>query len=242
MTDEITISKKNLWMYSTFILVAVIIIGGVLMFSGGNKTGTGTGSSITGLVTAEIDNDAVLGNENAEVTIIEFSDYQCSFCRKFWTETLPLIKSQYIETGKVNLVFRDFPLSSIHPMAQVSAEAAESVKEIGGDEAYFKFHDKIFSEQNILDSGSANGPVTKTIQYTNADLKKWASELGYDISASLDSGKYRSEVLGDLADAQAAGGTGTPYFVIVGSDGEGTALSGAQPFSAFKQAIDGMLA
>ncbi|MEK6826140.1 MAG: DsbA family protein, partial [Nanoarchaeota archaeon] len=75
-----------------------------------------------------------------------------------------------------------------------------------------------------------------------ADLKKWASELGYDISSSLDSGKYRSEVQKDSKDAQAAGGTGTPFFVIVGSDGKGTVLSGAQPFSAFKQLIDSKLA
>ena len=239
MSDEITISKKNLWMYSTFILIAVVIIGGVLFFSG-NST-TSTGSPTTGLVTASIDDDAVLGNENAQVTIIEFSDYQCVYCRKFWTETLPSIKSQYINTGKVKMVFRDLPLPSLHPMAQASAEAAESVRELGGDEAYFKYHDKMFSEQNILDSGSASGPVTKTVTYTNADLKKWASELGYDISASLDSGKYSSEVQKDARDAQAAGITGTPYFVIVGSDGKGTALSGAQPFSAFKQVIESKL-
>jgi len=234
MEEEITISKKNLWMYSTFILIAVVVIAGVMILSG-NK------SPPTGLVTASIDDDAVLGDANAQVTIIEFSDYQCSFCRKFWVETLPSIESQYIDTGKVKLVFRDFPLTSIHPMSQASAEAAESVRELGGDEAYFEFHDKMFSEQNILDSGSVNGAVTKTIQYTIDDLKRWASELGYDISASLDSGKYRNEVLNDASDAQKAGIKGTPYFIIIGSDGEGTALNGAQPFSAFKQVIDSKL-
>ncbi|MBI2043267.1 DsbA family protein, partial [Candidatus Pacearchaeota archaeon] len=153
------------------------------------------------------------------------------------------IKTQYIDTGKVKLVFRDFPLSSLHPMAQPSAEAAECVREKGGDEAYFKYHDKIFSEQNILDSGSATGAVSKTVVYTNEDLKSWASDLGYDISSCLDSGKYRSEVVKDTSAATAAGGQGTPFFVIMKSeDNEGTPLSGAYPFGSFQQIIEGYLA
>ena len=188
-----------------------------------------------------MDDDAVLGDANAPVTIIEFSDYQCPFCRKFWTESYPQIKSQYIDTGKVKIVFRDLPLTSLHPMAQASAEAAECVRELGGDDAYYEYHDKMFSEQNILDSGNPTGTVSKTIQYTSTDLKSWATEIGYNIGTCLDSGKYSSEVQKDARDAQAAGGTGTPYFVIMGSDGKGSALSGAQPFSAFKQVIDSKL-
>ena len=243
MSDEIKISKKSLWMYSTFVLLAVVIIGGVLLLSGGDGTTAPTGGNdVPGTVSASLDDDALLGNPNAKVTIVEFSDYQCPFCRKFWTDAYAQIKSQYIDTGKVNLVFRDFPLASIHPMAQKSAEAAECVRESGGDEAYFEYHDKMFSEQNILDSGSATGAVTKTITYTTTDLKSWATELGYNIGSCLDSGKYAGEVQKDTTDAQSSGGRGTPYFVIMGEDGKGTALSGAQPFSAFKQVIDSKLA
>ena len=137
-----------------------------------------------------------------------------------------MIKSQYVDTGKVKIVFRDFPLNSIHPLAQPAAEAAECVREKGKDEAYWKMHDKIFENQQAL---------------SNDNLKKWAKELGYDISSCLDSGKFRSEVQKDTSDAQAAGGQGTPYFVIIGSDGKGTPLSGAQPFDAFKQIIDAKL-
>ncbi len=179
------------------------------------------------------DDDASIGLPNAPVTIIEFSDYQCPFCRKFWTETYPQLKSQYIDTGKVRLVFRDFPLN-FHPQAQVSAEAAECVREVAGnDEAYFKFHDKLFSEQNILDGGT----VKSTVSYTEADLKKWAKDLGYDIGSCLDSGKYASEVQKDLADGQAYGISGTPGLFI-----NGVQLDGAQPFSNFKSIIDAELA
>ena len=208
------------------------------------------GENIGGLVSASEDDDAVLGDSNAEVTIIEFSDYQCPFCRKFWTETYPELKSQYVDTGKAKIIFRDLPLDTncnsnlgnqLHPMACKSAEAAECVREKAGDLGYWKFHDKMFSEQNILDSGSASGSVTKTVTYTDDDLKKWAKDLGYEISSCLDSGKYKSEIMKDISDAGLAGGSGTPYFVIKKSGEEkGTALSGAQPLSAFKAVIDGM--
>lgn len=251
MSDDektITLKKSDLWRYSTFVLVAVVVIGAFFMFSGNG--GTVNGNTVNepdtqaSVVKASVDDDAVLGDPDAPVTIIEFSDYQCPFCRKFWTETLPQLKSQYVDTGKVKIVYRDLPLVSLHPMAQPSAEAAECVREKGGDEAYFEYHDKMFEEQNVLDGGDAKtGPVRSTVTYTNNDLKNWASELGYDISSCLDSGKYRSEVAKDAADAQSAGLQGTPGFVIMKSgEKEGTALRGAYPFSSFQQVIEAELA
>lgn len=245
MTNEknITIKKSDLWRYSTFVLIAVVLIGGIFVFTGNGNTIVQQPTQQPGKVSASIDDDPFIGSENAPVTIIEFSDYQCPFCRKFWVETLPSIKEQYIDTGKVKFVYRDFPLVSLHPQADKFAEAAECVRDIAGnDEAYFKMHDKIFEEQGLLDSGIKNGPVSKTVQFTIEDVKRWAQEIGYDISSCLDSGKFRSEVQKDLADAQSAGGRGTPFFVIMGSDGEGTPLSGAYPFSAFQQIIEAELA
>ena len=233
----IKIKKDNLWKYSTFLLAAVLIIGAFMYFTG-DKTTTGQvvnnpADTVSGTTkTATIDDDAILGDKDAPVTIIEFSDYQCPYCRKFWTETYPSLKKEYIDTGKVKLVFRDFPLSSIHPMAQSASEAAECVKEAGGDEDYYKYHDKMFSEQNILDGGT----VKSTISFTNDDLKKWAKDLGYDISKCFDSGKFKSEVQKDLSDGSAAGVRATPAFFV-----NGKLLSGAQPFSSFKTAIDAEL-
>src|SRR3989304_1908007 len=144
MTEgTITLKKSDLWKYSTFVLLAAVIIGGFFMLSGNSGTDGNTvqqPDTQPSVVKASLDDDAVLGDKNAPVTIIEFSDYQCPFCRKFWTETLPSIKSQYVDTGKVKIVFRDFPLTSIHPSAQPAAEAAECVREQGGDKAYFEYH------------------------------------------------------------------------------------------------------
>ena len=239
----LTIRKDALWKYSTFLLLAILVVGAFFVFTGNNGTTGQAAQQPTQLpsqpsqVEASADDDAFLGDENAPVEIIEFSDYQCPFCRKFWTETLPLIKSEYIDTGKVKFVYRDFPLTSIHPAAQPAAEAAECVREKGGDEAYFIMHDKIFQEGNILDGGDPiKGPVQGTAQFGTTELKQWAKDIGYDISSCLDSGKFKSEVQKDLADATSAGGQGTPYFII-----NGKPLSGAQPFSAFKQIIDAEL-
>ncbi|MBI5804161.1 DsbA family protein [Candidatus Pacearchaeota archaeon] len=238
----ITIKKDSLWKYSTFILGALLIVGAFVFFSGdrgsptGNVVNTGTQQLPSQPSRSQIseDDDPVLGDKNAPVTIIEFSDYQCPFCRQFWTDTLPTLKEEYIDTGKVKLVYRDFPLSSIHPAATPAAEAANCAREIGGDVAYYKYHDKIFEEQNILDSGSPQGPVTKTVQFGEVQLEQWASELGYNIEECLGSGKYVDEIQNDFADG---GSLGTPTFFINGNQ-----LRGAQPFSAFKQVIDAELA
>lgn len=165
------------------------------------------------------DNDPVLGKSTAPVTIIEFSDFQCPFCEKFYTETLPQLKKEYIDTGKAKLVFRDYPLS-LHPMAHISAEAAECVrmKAGGKDAAYFKYHDKIFENQESL---------------TAENLKKWAKEQGYNIDSCLANGDKKAEVDKDVQDG---GSLGTPTFFI-----NGVKLEGAQPFSAFKQVIDAQL-
>lgn len=239
-TDKgvITIKKDTLWKYSTFVLLAIVVVGGFVFFMGDRDSKSPTGFAVNeqqpnqpsapsqpSQVTANTDDDAVLGDKDAPVTIIEFSDYQCPFCARFWSQTLPQIKSEYIDTGKVKLVFRDFPLTSIHPLAQPASEAAECARDAAKgdkDEAYYKMHDKIFENQATL---------------SVENLKKWAKELGYNIDNCLDTGKFKSEVQKDSSDAQAAGGRGTPYFVI-----NGKALSGAQPFDAFKQVIDAELA
>lgn len=235
-SETITIRKEDFWKYCTFLLLAVIIVGSFVVFTGkGPTTNTGTNPAPTNpsvaqpsVVSADVDDDAMLGDPNAPVTIIEFSDYQCPFCGRFYTQTYGLIKEEYVDTGKVKIVFRDFPLTRIHPLAQKAGEATECVREQGGDEAFWEMHDKIFENQASL---------------SDSNLRAWGQELGYDINSCLDSNKYASEVSSDAQAAQAAGGSGTPYFVIQADSQEtGQGLSGAQPFSAFKTIIDAELA
>lgn len=85
-----------------------------------------------------------LGNADAPVTMVEFSDYECPFCQRFFSSTLDSIKSTYIDTGQVRFVYKDFPLTSIHPRAQKAAEAARCVRDQLGDDGYWAMHDAMF--------------------------------------------------------------------------------------------------
>jgi len=209
------------------IVLAAVLISGTLFFTSYRNNPSAQLGTIGGqreLTEPTADNDPVLGKNNAPVTIIEFSDYQCPFCRAFWSETLPIIKSNYIDTGKVRFVYRDYPLS-FHERAQTAAEAAECADDQG---KYWQMHDKIFSEQEKRGSG--------TISFSLADIKKWAVEISLkasDFNQCLDSGKYREEVEKDFSDGSAAGVSGTPAFFI-----NGRLVLGAQPFDIFRKTIE----
>ncbi|MDP3792276.1 MAG: DsbA family protein [bacterium] len=212
------------------ILVAGVMISGSFLYANNTSLKNGTANIPSGdqqgkvKVEVSIDDDPILGNERAKVTIVEFSDYQCPFCRTFWRDTLSQIKKEYINTNKVRFVYRDFPLS-FHPMAGASAQAAECA---GDQDKYWEMHDKIFGEQEKLGQG--------TVTYTIQDLKKWAGEIGLNRSAfdqCLDSEKYKDEVAKDFADGSAAGVSGTPSTFV-----NGRQLVGAQPFATFKAIIE----
>lgn len=162
------------------------------------------------------DGDPVLGDENAPVTIIEFSDFQCPYCKKGY-ETMELVKKDYIDSGKVKLVFRDFPLS-FHPEAESAALAAECAYEQG---KFWEYHSLLFENQAEL---------------SKENYKNWAQDLGLDtvkFNDCFDSKKYLDEVQADLADGQKYGVSGTPAFFV-----NGKLISGAQPYEVFKFEIE----
>jgi protein-disulfide isomerase len=172
-----------------------------------------------------VDDDQWKGDENAPVVIVEFSDFQCPFCERWATETLPQLTQTYIDSGKVRLVYRDFPLSSIHPEAQNAAESAECARDQG---KFWEYHDILF--ENRLDWSGVG----------DAKFKQYAADLGLDTNTfdeCLDSDKYNNEVLDDLNDGGSVGVSGTPTFFI-----NGKKLVGAQPFTAFEAAIEEELA
>ncbi len=181
-----------------------------------DNSGVNTGERVE----VNVGDSPVKGNPDAPITIVEFSDYQCPFCAKFYTETLPLIEQNYVASGKVKLVFMDFPLS-FHPDAASAAESARCVGELGGNDAYFAMHDLLFENQQDL---------------SEENLKALASSLGYDISECLESGKFSADVQADLAYGQSFGVSGTPAFFI-----NGVRLEGALPYSAFQQVIEAEL-
>jgi len=188
------------------------------------------------LIKVSVDDDPILGDANAPLTIIEFSDYECPFCKRSFNQVLPELKKNYIDTGKVKLVFRDLPLS-FHANANKEAQAANCVRDQGGDSVYFEFHDQIFKKTASNGTGLAL-----------TELPVIAKDIGLNVNTfqqCLDSGKFKNEVDKDLADAAKVGARGTPtYFVGKSSDDgiiNGTIIVGAQPFSAFQVIIDSQL-
>ena len=179
------------------------------------------------------DDDPVIGDPDAPISIIEFSDFQCPFCARFHVQTLPLLLDEYIDQGKAKLVFRDFPIQSIHPNALPASAAAECANEQG---KFKPMHDILFDNQGQWSGQETTVALSTFVQY--------ADQIGLDqetFESCLTSGKYIEEIRGDLEDGRDYGVTGTPGF-FVGNDEIGyVELKGAQPFESFKRIIDAQL-
>lgn len=249
-----TTVQGSILLASILISISILISGGVIKPSGNTSQKTGTSTIQAAQPTPKpvqaaavqpdnskpilvsIAGDPILGDKNAKLTLVEFSDYECPFCKKAFNEVLPDLKKNYINTGKVRLIYKDLPLP-FHQNAAKEAEAAQCAKDQGGDVAYFKYHDQIFTKT----SGGGTGitldqlPIlAKAINLNVAQFQK-----------CLDSGKLKAEVDKDLAEAQKVGAGGTPTWFLgktTSTDSiEGTIIEGAQPFSVFKAAIDQQL-
>ena len=214
------------------ILLAALIISGTLLFTRGGNGTAQIGGSGANQPTDKVDikispDDHVLGSKNAKVTIVEFSDFQCPFCRSFWSDTLPEIKKNYIDTGKAKFVYKHYPLD-FHPGARPAAEASECAEDQG---TFWEFHDKVFEEQTKLGQG--------TIQFGKPEIVKWVAALGLNMdqfSECFNSGKYSQRVSDDMAQGSKAGVGGTPTTFV-----NGQKVVGAQPFASFQTAVEGFL-
>jgi len=185
------------------------------------------------IVTVSLDDDPVLGNADAPVTLVEFSDYECPFCKRHADTTLPEIVKNYVDTGKVKVVFRDLPLSFHEPMASKAANAANCVREQKGDIAYFKFHDLWYTNTAANGQGVSEDKMNDYAKQAGADLTSFTK--------CVTDGKYNEEIKADLADATKYGASATPSF-FVGKSGdkeiEGEMIIGAQPYSSFQVLFD----
>jgi len=185
------------------------------------------------LVQVSLDDDPLLGDKNAPITIIEFGDFQCPFCKRFHELTLPELKSNYIDKGIVNLVWKDFPIQSIHQNALVTSIAGECADDQG---LFWELHDRMFAEQ-------ANWQGLSTSIAIN-DFKRYASEIGInenEFNTCLDSEKYRQEVLDDFSYGSRIGVSGTPAFYVGNQQTGYVQVTGAQPYSVFENIIETLL-
>lgn len=174
-------------------------------------------------VRAVSDSDHVLGDRNAKISIVEFSDFECPFCSRLHP-TLERIVSEY--DGEVNWVYRHFPLSSIHNNAEDAAIASECAAEQG---KFWEYAKELFNSQTSL---SRNTYISIA---SNVGLN------GGKFESCLDSDKYDGKVSDNLNEATEAGGRGTPYSVILTKDGQSIPISGAVPYEQFQGVIQGLL-
>jgi protein-disulfide isomerase len=173
-----------------------------------------------------------LGRATAPITIVEFSDYQCPYCAQFFRETLPLLVAEYVKTGQVRFVYRDFPISSLHPKAVKAAEAAQCA---GDQQRYWEYHDALFQNQSYLQEKDLVGRALTL----NLDTKEF--------SRCLSSGRHSDAIKRSVAEGARFGVDGTPLFFI-GKLDPGTTnvriarvIQGAKPYTEFKEIIEELL-
>jgi len=218
------------------IVVAGALIAGALFFAGrseGPSAGNDNNGSPTAAKIAAVSaSDHILGNPDAKVILVEYTDLECPFCKSFHP-TMQRIMREYGAGGDVAWVMRNFPLQQIHPNAPRLAEASECVAELGGNDAYW----------NFLDAIIVQAPVNTF--FDMAQLTPTAASVGVTGAAfesCLASGRYRSDIEKEYNDAIASGGQGTPHNVVVTKDGQNIPIPGAQPYESVKAVIDAALA
>jgi len=172
-----------------------------------------------------------MGNKDAKLTIIEFSDYQCPFCSRHLRETMPQIEKDYVKTGKLKYVFRNYPL----PFHQQASKAAEAANCAGDQGKFWEMHDRLYANQNALDEKN----LLEHAKAVGLDLEKFQD--------CLSSGKHAQKIKKDIEDGQKVGINGTPSFILGFTEANGARVKavkmivGAQPYTDFKEAIDSLL-
>lgn len=238
--------KKSNYVLSASILIAALLIGGSLIYSTGKKNidssdksdNVGDAADIISSI-PQIDDEIVLGDPNAPVTIITFGDFQCPFCAKFYKETESLIVKNYVETGKAKLAFK--ALTFLGPESLNAALANECAKDQG---KYWQFHDAIYEIEYIEFQKVMNGEIKTNEGNGNLNkelFKKIANDLNMatnDFINCYDDQKYKSELQkdGEEADKAMNGKISTPATFI-----NGKLIQGAQPYEVFAKAIDEIL-
>ncbi len=239
-STSIDSSQGNPWAVPGAVIIAGLLIAGALLYGGNsdndaknNKVDSQEGKAAQQAPALDNINpitkdDHILGDINAPVKIVEYSDLECPYCKRFH-QTTKQIMDEYGKTGKVALVFRHFPLEQLHSKAPKEAEATECAAELGGNAGFWAYLDRLF-EVTPSNNGLELSQLPEIAKYVGLDVDKFNS--------CLNSGKYADKVAKDLANAAATGGRGTPWSIVVVKDGSKYPINGAQPYSQVKTIIE----
>jgi protein-disulfide isomerase len=232
MLNKLNDNKGNIWV-AVSVIIAGVIIAAAVIFSGDQTQQPGSGNgNVAGEETQEqvdipvvTDADYIQGNPDAPITIVEYSDPECPFCLRLHP-TLKQIVEEY--DGQVSWVYRHLN-TRLHRKLLAEATAAECAGELAGNDGFWTMLNRIYA------TTPGNDGLDLDL------LPQFATEMGLDLDAytqCVDSGKYIEKVAQQTADAFAAGGSGTPFSVIITPEGNQIQISGAQPINVWRQAID----
>lgn len=231
--------NKNTYLIPASIIVAGFLIAFAVIYTGGvGFTGTRyeqeeknnlkvPEGGLASKVRLPDESDRILGNPDAEIKIVEFSDLECPFCKQFHV-TMHQIMDAYGKDGKVAWIYRHFPIESLHPKAPKEAEAAECAYELGGNEKFWAYVDRVF-EITPSNNGLLASELPNIAEYVGLDRDSFASCLG--------SGRHGTRVASDTEDAKNAGAEGTPHSILI-VRGKFYPIGGALPFIQVKAMVE----
>ncbi|MDQ3077043.1 MAG: DsbA family protein [bacterium] len=228
---------KNNFLIPLSIILAGAFIAGALIFvkakdPSTNVAGVAEASRPEENMLPVTSADHILGNPNAPVMIVEYSDTDCPFCQQF-SPTLHRLMDEYAKDGKVAWVYRHF---AFHPNAPKEAEAMECVAELGGNEKFWEFEKIIYAKKDFT--------VTPYKGMDPKELPKMAESIGVNkvaFNSCLESGKYKQKITDEYQNAIKAGAQGTPYTILVTKNGKVPINRGAVPYETLKTAIQQLL-
>ncbi len=229
---------------TTLTIPIAIVIAGVLI-AGAVYLGTSKGASTTAgnnqqpqqvaQQTGDLErmrsiskDDHIRGNPDAPVKIVEYSDPECPFCKRFH-DTMKQVMDEYGKDGKVAWVYRNFPLDQLHSKARNESVAIECAGDLGGNDKFWAYADRLY-EVTPSNDGLDPMELHNIAQYIGLDMTKF--------NTCLTSDKFTKHIEDDVQNATATGGNGTPWSIVVAANGKKYPLSGAQPYASVKQLID----
>ena len=239
--------KQNPYIIPLSILASGILVAGAIMYSGSTGKGGSLLANIGKAPTVAEDEgpaanpstegmqtisgeDHIIGDANAPVKIVEFSDLECPFCSRFHV-TMKQVMEEYGKDGRVAWVYRHFPLEQIHQYARPAAEGAECANDMGGAEKFWTYIDGVFSRQSEGLSSALLVDVGQSIGLERGSFETCMNSAG-----------HASKIDKNIEDAIASGGSGTPYSIIIAPDGSKTSINGALPLASVKAAVEAALA
>lgn len=216
------------------IIVAGILIAGAIYFSSATPKDRlqiqepEEGNTSLENVRPIDESDHIRGDINAPIKIVEYSDTECPFCKRFH-DTMKKVMEEYGTDGKVAWIYRHSPIDSLHPKARKEATATECANELGGNEKFWTYLDRLYEI-----TPSNNGLDLNLL----LEIAKYVELNANDFNSCLESEKYAERIEKDLQNANATGGGGTPWSIVIAKSGKKYPINGAQPYEVVKQIID----